>query len=180
MKRFFAVTMAVLLLCVFGTGASAKEKSDKTVRIGVLDMQKLQQKSKIFQKVRDQLKSKFDDLQKKLDNEKTAIMQMEEELKKQSMMLSLDAREDKQRELDRKKRHYKYSYDEYTQEMKEEEVEATRRVSKEIEKVVEKIALSEGYTIILEAQMTGLVYYDNTTDLTDQVAKAYDESKGQK
>ena len=145
------------------------------VKIGVLDMQKLQQNSVRFQKIREGLKVRFNALQMKLDGERAQIAKIEEELRKQSMMLSLDAKEDKQMELGKRTRHYKYMYGEVTQEMKDAEFEATRKVGKEIEKVVEKIAQKEGYTIILEAGTMGLVYSDDAIDITKQVTEAYDK-----
>ena len=146
------------------------------IKIGVLNMKRLQQNSAKFQKIREELRTKFNALQKKLDAEREQINKIEEELRKQSMMLSLDAKEDKEIELGKKTRHYKYMYEELTQEMKNAEYEATRSVGKEIEKIVEKIAKQEGYTIILEEGTVGLVYYDNAIDLTDRVTKAYDAS----
>lgn len=146
-------------------------------KIGVLDMKKLQQNSVTFQKIREELKQRFNTLQKKLDTERAQIAKIEEELQKQSMMLSLDAKEDKEMELGKRTRHYKYMYGEVTQEMKDAEFEATRKVGKDIEKVVEKIAKKEGYTIIVEAGTVGLVYYDNVIDITDRVIKAYDDRK---
>ena len=146
------------------------------IKIGVLNMKRLQQNSAKFQKIREELRTKFNALQKKLDAEREQINKIEEELRKQSMMLSLDAKEDKEIELGKKTRHYKYMYEELTHEMKNAEYEATRSVGKEIEKIVEKIAKQEGYTIILEEGTVGLVYYDNAIDLTDRVTKAYDAS----
>ena len=147
------------------------------VKIGVLDMKKLQQHSVRFQKIREGLKLRFNTLQKKLDDERAQIAKIEEELRKQSMMLSLDAKEDKQMDLGKRTRHYKYMYSEVTQEMKDAEFEATRKVGKEIEKVVEKMSRKEGYTIILEAGTTGLVYYNDAIDSTSQVTETYDKMK---
>jgi len=92
-------------------------------------------------------------------------------------MLSLDAKEDKQKELTKKKRHYKYLAEEFTREMKEAEIEATNKFGKEIEKVVEKIGKRDAYTLILGKRTMGLVYYDNAIDITDEVIKAYDQKK---
>lgn len=145
------------------------------VKIGVLNMQKLQQNSVRFQKIREGLKKRFNALQKKLDGERAQIAKIEEELRKQSMMLSLDAKEDKEMDLGKRTRHYKYMYGEVTQEMKDAEFEATRKVGKEIEKIVEKMSQKEGYTIILEDGTVGLIYYDNAIDITKQVTEAYDK-----
>ncbi len=161
---------AIFFFCTQAAWADA-------VKVGVLNMKKLQQNSLAFQKVRDGLKVKFDSLQKKLEGEKDQIQKLQEEMQKQSMMLSLDAREDKQRELEQRTRHYNYVYGEVTEEMKGAEMDATRKVGLEIEKIVEKIAETEKYTIILEAGAVGLVYYNNAIDITDQVTKAYDATK---
>ena len=173
MKKFFCVLFCgAFLLSMQYTAAFAGD-----VKIGVLDMKRLQQRSANFQKIREGLKQTYNGFQKKLDTEREQIQKLEKELQKQSMMLSLDAKEDKEMELGKLTRHYKYMVGEVTQEMKDAEFEATRKVGKEIEKVVEKIGKKEGYTVILEQGTVGLVYFNNAIDITDQVIKAYDQMK---
>jgi outer membrane protein len=147
----------------------------QNVKVGVVDLQKFQKNSKAFQKASVGVKKKFDDMQQKLNDERNAVGKLDEELKKQSMMLSLDAQEDKKRELEKKQRQFKFMYDEFSQEMKDTEMEAIKKVMKELEKVVEKIGEKEGYTIILERRTLGLLYFNNTIDLTDRVTDAYDK-----
>jgi outer membrane protein len=151
------------------------QAAPQTTKIAVVDLDKFQKASKVFQKAADSMKKKFEDLQKKLDDERAAVSKLEEDFKKQSMMLSLDAQEDKKRELEKKRRYYKYLYEEYTQEMKDTEVEAIRKIMKELEKVVEKIGEQEGFTVILEKRTLGLVYYNKAVDITDRVVEAYDK-----
>ncbi len=170
-RRLLLVGIA-LIFCSQGQAIG-----EDRVKIAVLDMQRLQQRSSSFQKVKERLKKRFDTLKSKLKEEEDKILKLEQELRRQSMMLSLDAKEDKQRELEKKKRHYKYIYGEVTQEMKDAELDATRKVGREIEKVVEKIAKAEGYTIIFEQGAVGLIYYNNAIDITDRVTKAYDQIK---
>ncbi|MDQ1334256.1 MAG: outer membrane protein [Thermodesulfobacteriota bacterium] len=172
MKRISLLFVCLSLLFCFQHECAWAE----TVKIGVLNMKRLQQNSAKFQKIREELKGKFNALQNKLDAERAQISKIEEELQKQSMMLSLDAKEGKEMELGKKTRHYKYMYEEVTQEMKNAEYEATRKVGKEIEKIVEKIAQAEGYTIIMEEGTMGMIYYNNAIDITDRVTKAYDTS----
>jgi outer membrane protein len=105
------------------------------------------------------------------------LIEIEEELKKQSIMLSLDAKEDKVRELERKRRQYKYLADDFTQEMKQAQLDARKTLAKELEKVVAKIGKREAYTMIMEKRTVGLVYYDHAIDITEQVVKAYDQLK---
>jgi outer membrane protein len=145
------------------------------VKIGVVDLQKFQKNSKAFQKASVSVKKKFDDMQQKLSDERNAVAKLDEEFRKQSMMLSLDAQEDKKRELEKKQRQFKFMYDEYTQEMKETEVDTIKKIMKELEKITDKMAEKEGYTIILERRTLGLLYFNSAIDLTDRVTEAYDK-----
>ena len=173
MKLFLRSVLTLMILTVGYCPALGADG----VKIGLLDMQNFQQKSRAFQKTTASLKGKFNAMQRKLDEEKKGLFKLEEEFKKQSMMLSLDAQEDKRRELEKKRRYYKYLFEDFTAEIKGAEREATKRVGKELEKILKKIAENEGYTIILEKRTLGLVYFDDAIDLTDRVVEAYDRMK---
>jgi len=146
-------------------------------KIGVVDILKFQQNSRAFQKTRGVLKNKFDAMQRKLDEEKRALIKLEEEFKKQSMMLSLDAREDKKKELEKKRRYYKYLHDDFTQEWKDAEIEATKKIVRELEKVFDRIGDKEGYLLIIRKRTPGLIYYKDNIDITDRITEAYDRMK---
>jgi outer membrane protein len=176
MKRLWVLLLFGLVAFFF----TAETSLAQSLKIGVVDIQKFQKKSKSFQNTSAKLRAKFDALQKKLDDERAALVKLEEDFKKQSMMLSLDAQEDKKRELDKKRRYYKYLYEELTIEMKDLEQEATSDVGKELEKVVKRIAEKEGYTLILEKRTLGLLFFSSTIDITDRVVDAYDASEPKK
>ena len=171
MKGLIGVLLGLLTMVFLQPAPLAAQN----VKVGVVDLQKFQKNSKAFQKASVGVKKKFDDMQLKLNDERNAVGKLDEELKKQSMMLSLDAQEDKKRELEKKQRQFKFMYDEFSQEMKDTEMEAIKKVMKELEKIVEKIGEKEGYTIILERRTLGLLYFNNTIDLTDRVTDAYDK-----
>ncbi len=173
MKRFLFLFVGIFIIFFFQHNALGANGS----KIAVVDVQKLQKKSVAFRKTRSVLKKKFEALQQKLDQEKKALVQLEGDLKRQSLMLSLDAQEDKRRELEKKRRYYQYIYEDYTQDMKNTEIEATRKIGKDLEKIVQKIAEKEGYTIILERRTVGLLYYNDTIDITDLVTEEYDRMK---
>ena len=165
--------MKVGLIFVFSflTNAFCEE----IYKIGVIDVLKLQEESKAFQKIRQDLKDKFLALEEKLEKERNEVLKLEEELKKQSMMLSLDAKQDKRRDLEKKMRRFKFLQNETAEEAKALELDARRDVIKKIENVVDKMAKKEGYSIILERRTVGLIYYKDAIDLTDKVTKAYDK-----
>jgi outer membrane protein len=147
------------------------------IKIGVVDVKEFQTKSVAFQKIRDRLRVKFESLQKKLEDEKEALMKLEEEFQRQSMMLSLDAQDDKRSELEKKRRYYKYLYEDLSEQMKDAEREATRRVLTELEDVVKAIADREGFTLILERNSPGMIHVDDAINITGKVIEAYDRSR---
>jgi outer membrane protein len=177
MKRLVVLVMSVTIIFLAEGYAQAAQATAPTVKIGVVDLQKFQKNSKAFQKTGTVVKKKFDDMQTKLDQEREDLSKLEDEFKKQSAMLSLDAQEDKKKELEKKRRYYKFLYDEFTQEMKDTEVEAIKKIMQELEKVVSKMAEKEGYTLILERRILGLIYFNDAIDITDRVTEAYDKSK---
>jgi outer membrane protein len=176
MKKLIIVLFALAGVFLFQAPAGAAQATS-SMKIGVVDLQKFQQNSKVFQKTGEEIKKKFDEMQKKLNQARDSLAKLDEDFRKQSMMLSLDAQEDKRRELEKKKREYKFLYDESTQEMKDIEAEATRKTLQELQKIVTKIGEKEGYSLILETRTLGLIYYNQAIDITDRVTKAYDNSK---
>ncbi len=173
MKHFFKLFLGVIFILCLQHHAMAAGK----FKIGIVDIQKLQAKSRAFNEVNNSLKAKSEKLQKKLEKEKNAVVKIEEELQKQSMMLSAGAKEDKLKELAQKKRHAKYVYEEVMQELKLAELEAMKLVSRDIQKIVEKIGKKGRYQAIFEKRAAGLLYSDDALDISDQVIKAYDQSK---
>ena len=171
MKRY-GLALLLFLFLFPAVGVMALDNG----KVGIVNMQKFQEESKGFRNIRSALKKKFDAFQKELDKEKAELAKVEAEFKKQGMMLSLDAKEDKKKELGKKRRHYKYIADEYTQEMKELELDARKKVGKEVEKIVGTMGAKEGYVLIIERQMPGLIYFDKAIDITDKVIEVYDKT----
>ena len=173
MRRFMVFGLFTLILSLLAPGAVCAQ----SFKIGVVDLQKFQKKSKAFQNVSAMMKKKFDAMQQKIEDERNALIKLEEDFKKQSMMLSLDAQEDKLNQLEKKRRYFKYIYEDLSQEMKDTENDEKNRLGKELEKIVKKIAEKEGFTVIFEKRTVGLIYYNDSVDITDRVADAYDALK---
>lgn len=173
MKHVIGLLLSAIVLVVFQGYALAAD-ADK---IGVIDMQKFQKTSKVFLKISTAVREKFESNQQKLEQEKNVLIKLEEEYRKQSVMLNLDAQEDKKRALEKKRRHFKYLQDEFNQEVKDTEIDTIRKVMKELEGIVEKIGEKDGYALILERRTLGLIYSSQAVDITAQVTEAYDKMK---
>lgn len=146
-------------------------------KIGVMDMAKFQQKSVAFQKFKNDYVNKMEPKRQELEKDRADLVKLEEELRKQSMMLSLDAKEDRRKELAKRSRHYKFLENEFLQAIKEAEADAIRAIGSDIQEIVEKIGEKNGYIMILEKRAVGFLYNDEKIDITDEVVQAYDQMK---
>ncbi|MFP3927337.1 MAG: OmpH family outer membrane protein [Desulfobacteraceae bacterium] len=173
MKGLIAALSVLCLLAVPFIGTAAAE----SVKIGVVDIDEFRANSIAFREESEKLRAKFEEMQQKLEQEKNALREMEEEFRKQQMMLSLDAKDDKRQELEKKRRYYRYLHEDFTEQMKYAEQEVTRRVLGELKGVVEEIAKAEGYTLVIEQSAPGVIYTDDAVDITKRVTEAYDRRK---
>ena len=173
MKHIFRLGLGVAIIFLFQSYALGAD----SFRIGEVDINGLQNRSKNFERTKVKLKKKLGALQIKLDKEKAALVKIEDEFRKQSMMLSLDAKEDKNRELKKKRRYLKYIYEDFSQQMKDAEMEVVRQFGKELKQVVKKVAEKKVLLLVLEKSTPGLIVYDDVIDITDQVTKEYDKIK---
>ena len=171
MKRFMLITVFCIFSFTFGTSMAFAEK------IGIVDIQKLQEKSKEFQKIREQIESKAESLRAKLRAEAAKLNEEEKEYEKQSMMLSFDAKETKLFELEKKRRQYQFTMDEYQRELQLLEAESTRIISKKLQDIVSKIGASGKYSLVFEKNIPGLIYSNPDFDITDEVIKDLDSGK---
>lgn len=175
MKRFILLLglLVLLISAPFGVSVAADFK------IGVVDLQRCITESEEGKRVYQDLKKKKDAMQSKLDERQDSLLKIKEELEKQSMMLSMDAKEDKAKEFERRKREFKYLYEDLSDQMQKAEAEAREAMLKDLELVVQDIGVKGGFTIVFERRSSGIMYLEKAIDITEKVIEAYNKVKGQ-
>jgi len=175
MKRYLSLFFFVVFMVAVTVFPLSAVGADR--KIGVVDLQRCLTESIEGKRVFQDLKTKKDGMQRKLDERQEELLKLKDELEKQSMMLSMDAKEDKEKEFERKRRDFKYFYDDLSSEMKKAEAEARAKMLKELEKVVVDIGEKGLYLMVFERRSGGIMYIDKAIDITVEVIKAYDKTK---
>lgn len=173
MKRYLSVFVGILCVCLFPLSAIGADSG----KIGVVDLQKCIRNSIVGKKLFQELKEKKDGMQKRIDQKQSELLKLKDELEKQGMMLSMDAKEDKQKDFERKSREFKFLYEDLSDEMKKAEAEARNKILGELEEVVADIGNKEGFVLIFERRTSGIMFLDKAIDITDEAIKAYDKTK---
>ncbi len=161
------------LLVLFSVSSAAAEVPP--ARIAIMNMQKAIQNVEEGKKARETLQKDWEGKQKKLQEEGAKVQKAMEDLRKQTMVMDQKTLQEKEatiqqqimrlRELDAKSQ----------QEFQKRDMEVSEPIIKKIRGLVAKLSKDKGYTIVLDGSEHGIIYSENTDDITDEVIKLYDK-----
>ena len=171
MKYLSGIIFLILGIIICQTSALAAESS----KIGVLDLRRCIQESNEGKRIYEDLKKKHDAMQKDLDEKQQELLEMQNEIEKQSLMLSMDAKENRQKEFEKKKRDLTYLAQDLQEDMKKLENEANIEILKVIQQILSKFAKEKELEYITER--ASVLYAAEGLDITDNVIKEMNNLK---
>jgi outer membrane protein len=176
MRNRWMVATIVLAVggLVAGFGAVAEAAA---TRIAYVDVQKVLVRSVAGLAAREQLERESSGMQKDAENRRTEIEKLREELDKKGLVLSVEAKREKEDTLQRKVRDYNRLREDLTKELQRKEQQMVNKIGLEVVGVIEKLGKERGFLLILERRNAGVMYGDPEADITDEVIKLYDQEK---
>ncbi len=157
------IAFAVLMLVLLASPALAGEK------IGVINLEKIMTSSEPAQQAMSELQNQFKSVKEKLTKRKKEIQKLREDMQKQKMVLSQEAKKDKEIELKRKIRDLRDEARNYQRRIKKEEKNLSKPILEMLQKIVEKYGKKHDYSVILDSQKSGLLYSKDALDITDKI-----------
>ena len=180
MKRF--AIAAIFTLSVFGlvvAGGSAGA-ADKILSIATVKVQEVLAKSVVGQAGQKTLQAKADSFQKDFQKEQDDLAELQKQIEMKSSVWSPDVRDEKEREYQRKLRALQTRSDDAKYELRQMEKKVMEPILKDLNDVIGDIGKKKAYTLIMVdegkglASRVGLIYADDSLDITDQVIKELD------
>ncbi len=165
MKHLTKTILLAVSFLFIQLGVSAAEP----VKVGVLDLQRCIQESNEGKRLSDSLKNKQAEMQKDLDKKQQELVDMKNDLDKQSLMLSVDAKTEREKEFEKKRRDLNYLVQDLSEEMKKAEADARISILNILSGVVETVAKQQKLDLIVERSNGGILYFSKVLDITDQV-----------
>lgn len=160
MKR---IGLFLLVFIMFSGSALASGK------IAYVEVQRVLETSEPGKKALAQLTQRFEDMRSEIDRERANVEKMREELQKQSLVLSQDAQEDLEAELRTKVREFQEMFQAYQTRMQQEEQELSEPIIDILFEVINEYGKKHEYSVILDAQGSGLIYASESLNITDQI-----------
>jgi outer membrane protein len=162
-----------VMFAVLGWGGSALAQE---LKIGYVDAQSVLDRSKPGQASKSLLEDYVKSRQQLIDSDEEELRQLEEDLKKQSGVLSIDAQKEKQETLQRKYLSYQKRAGELTKEVQDRRTEVLKDFNSKLVKAVQQVAEQGGYAMVLDKEEEGgvVLFARGPLNLTDQVVKELD------
>lgn len=170
MRKVLLLTLCLVLIYVAPAAAA------EALKIGFVDLPRIFSESDAGKKARADIeaieKSKKTVIEKKVD----ALKEIEEEVTKQSSVLSAEAKKAKDEEMEKLQRDIQRLVAEARTELQKKENELTNAILKDVSDIVDAIGYEEEYAIIFRSDV--VLSAKKELDLTSVVIKRLNESKG--
>ena len=172
MRRQGIMLLAIILAGSWITTASAVE-----LKIGVVDLQKAMELSEAGQKAKTMFQKKVDRVQQDLKSKQDELALLKEELDRQSVLLSDEARMEKQSSYQLGLKDFKRLYEDAQEELRREDAKLSEKILKDLQAVIEEYGEKQKYDLIMEKTQSGLLHRNSKLDITSAIILLYDDSK---
>ena len=170
-KKQVWIPAAILILALSCAQAWAAD-----LKVGVVDLQKAMESSEEGQKAKAVFQKQVEKIQRELKAQQDELASIKENMERQGMMLSDSARMEKERAYQEKLRKFKRTYEDYQEEMRQEDAKLSEKILRQLIEVIETVGKKDGYDIILEKTQSAVLYRSDKLDITDKVIQIFDKT----
>lgn len=168
--------IAVLLvaLALFLAGAVKAGAEERQLKIGFVDLQQALNESEMGKKAKSELESLIREKQTQINEKVGERDKLKEEIEKQASVMSEEARKEKTGKLEDIEKAVERLISDSNEEVQKRQREREVKILKDIDAIIEKIAVDEKFSAIFPADVS--IYYDDKLDVTERIIKKYNES----
>ncbi len=172
MKKFIRsiIVSFIFIFLITSSGFSAD-----VAKIGLINFQKIVTKSSAGKIVQKKIQAKGNEFSHKLKKMQKEIIELEKKLKRESMVLNQEKREQKGREYRIKVNDFNQAQKKLQYDLKALESKEMQKMQKAVFEIVQKIGKQGGYLLIVEKKTAGVVYNPKSIDITDKVILEYNK-----
>ena len=149
-------------------------------KIAYVDLQEALNMSDAGKEAKENFTQSVEKTREVIDNKQKELKQLKESIEKQILLLSDEAKKEKQREYEKNVRDYQRFIKDSQDELKRQEKEMSQQVISELRKIVDMIGKKGNYTLIFERSTSGILYANDALDITQEVINAYNEQRKQR
>jgi outer membrane protein len=149
--------------------------SAASLKIGLIDTQRILQDSKAAQRARDSIVQELKEKQAVYQGKEREVVSAREAYEREKANLSSEEARERQLELARDLKELRRLKADLEEELNLKNRESTARILEEVAEVISEFRKEEGYTFILEKK--SVVTADPAIDVTDDIIRLYDKKR---
>jgi len=153
------------ILVFFGNNALAAD----VAKIGVIDYQKVLETSAAGKSIQNSLRTENEKMAADLQKKGGEIEAIRKRLERESMVMSKEMREEKEREQRIKVNDFKSLQKKYRAQLQKLQVQMMQELQDDINTIAQEIGKKEGYLLIMDKR--GVIYAPTSVDLTDKLIR---------
>jgi len=163
MRKSIILMIAIFVLGVF---------TFSEIKIGVINPQKIMDNTKKGIETQKRLQGLQNKKQQEMKTMQDEIAKLEKDL--MSPALNDEARQKKTLDLQEKQKNFKRFYEDARNEFTQAYQKEIAAMEKDILPLIQEVGKQKGFTVIYDLTTSGIVYFDQAIDITDEVVKAVD------
>jgi outer membrane protein len=160
----------ILTIVAFFWGAGSGYCAD-VAKIGVVEFQRLFENSDAGKEIKAQITTQGKKMEAELKEKGAEIEEIKKRLERESLVMSKEMREEKEREFRIKINDIKTLQKKYEVELQGYQKKLMSGLQSETLEIIDEMGKSGGYLLIMDKR--GVLYSPTTIDITDEVIKQY-------
>jgi outer membrane protein len=170
-----------LLFCSVGLGVANAKGEAKAVTLGTISIPEVLAASKAGSEAQKVVQAKLAEYQPKFEKEQKALEEQKNEIEKKTSVWSEEVKGAKERDYQKQLREFQLKSEDAQYELKQLEKKVMGPILKELHEAIAKISKDKGLTMVMEytkkglESRNGLLYADESIDISDQVRQELDK-----
>lgn len=174
-KQLISVTACALLLAGVAASGSAQESGGSNgIKVAVIDVQRLVTDSEAGKEVLATLKQKSEEKSAELKVLADELDGLRQQINEGRLSLSEDRLSDLQRQLEDRSIAFRRARDDAERELQEFQGRRFAEIERRIMPIINQVGLEGGYTLIFNKFESGLVFAQDSVDITDEILRRFD------
>lgn len=169
MKRVVLTLLAASLAAV----ASAQSAAAPTVKVAVIDVERLVRDSALGKEAFNRVKKVNDEKKAEADRIQKELRDLEQKLANQGQSLTDDKRDQLQKQYQEKAIDFKSFQDKATRELEQAQKKELADLERRVFPIISQLGKERGFTLIFNKFQSGLVFADDAADITEDVLKRF-------
>ncbi len=164
-----AYKIACVIWCLIIIFFSNFSLAADVAKIGVIDFQKVLETSAAGKAIQAELKKENEKMGADLQKKGAEIEKIQRRLERESMVMSKEMREEKEREQRIKVNDFKTLQKRYRSELQKVQVKLMQQLQSDVTTITREIGKKEGYLLIMDKR--GVIYAPRSVDLSDKLIR---------